>query len=125
MNRKRATAVVSACLSVAACREQTTAPVEETLFVLIVPPAGTVAQCNSVQLHAMVSDGKGSTVVPDSVTWRSSDSVRGPISVTGLLTGLQPSAADTITAKAFARGLQAEAREVFQIQGTGGQQSCP
>lgn len=118
-----ACSLASAVMS--ACHKEASAPAQpnQTITVAISPSRGALTQCYTVQFTAVVHDGSGGTVVPDSVKWLSKSSA-GSISSSGLLTGLQPTLADTIVATAFARGLQAEAQVIFPIfQNTPGQ--CP
>ncbi len=114
-NNRFVGARVLAGLVMIACHDTTAADVNGTVSVSITPTPGIVVQCNTVQLHAVVQNASGGSITPDSVTWRSSNSVAAPISASGLLSGMQSVSPDTVTTTAFVGGTAHKVQTIWSV----------
>lgn len=74
------------------------------LRVVIVPSSVTMGVGATVFLSAVVNDSGGGAIVPDSMRWTSSDTVKATVSTTGVLVALRgtTAAAPTVTVQATA-----------------------
>ncbi|MHB0961685.1 MAG: Ig-like domain-containing protein [Gemmatimonadaceae bacterium] len=76
-------------LAIDACSSAKVMAPPAPLTVMIEPSSVTAAKNVTITLSVIVKDSSGTVLVPDSVRWRSSDSTKASVSVTGVLRTIQ------------------------------------
>jgi len=97
---KLRTAVLFAMFSaVGGCKNTFT--LRESLTLVAAPSSVTATKDQTISLTLDVRNSAGSSVVPDSVRWSSSDPAKATVSATGVLRTIQVTPSVTIQAVAF------------------------
>jgi hypothetical protein len=98
MNRAASVSLALLALVLAACSQDTSAPVR-TAAVRVSPDSVTVVVGASAQLSGSVLDAEGNAISGRTVDWSSSDQTRATVSPQGMVTGVTPGRAYIIAAR--------------------------